>query len=163
MAGPIPSIGPTPGYEITSKLGAGGMGVVYKAIDLKLHRTVALKFLADHEIGESDHERLLKEARAASALDHPNIASVHSIQETPDGRTFIVMGYYEGETLTDKIRHGAMQPAHAVNVAMQVATGLQHAHSRGIVHRDIKSSNILITNDGTAKILDFGLARIHGP
>lgn len=163
MAGPAPSVGPIPGYEIKCKLGAGGMGVVYKAIDLKLNRTVALKFLADHEIGQPDHERLLKEARAASALDHPNIATVFSVQEAPDDRTFIVMAYYEGETLTDKIRHSLLQPAHAVNVTMQVATGLQHAHSRGIVHRDIKSSNILITNEGTAKILDFGLARIHGP
>src|SRR5689334_11797890 len=163
MAGPASSVGPIPGYEIKSKLGAGGMGVVYKAIDLKLNRTVALKFLADEDVGQPDHERLLKEARAASALDHPNIATVFSVQDAPDGRTFIVMGYYEGETLSDKIRHSPLQPSHAVNVAMQVAAGLQHAHSRGIVHRDIKSSNILITNEGTAKILDFGLARIHGP
>src|SRR5689334_4632761 len=103
------------GYEVQSKLGAGGMGVVYKAIDLKLNRTVALKFLSDQDVTGDDRERLLREARAASALDHPNIAAVHTIEETEDGRAFIVMGYYEGETLASKIRQGPMQPAHAVN------------------------------------------------
>jgi serine/threonine-protein kinase len=165
MAGPAPSIplGRIAGYEVQGKLGAGGMGIVYKALDLKLNRTVALKFLSEEEVTVEDRERLLREARAASALDHPNIAAVHTVEENAEGRTFIVMGYYEGETLSDKIRHSPLQPAHAVNVAMQIAGGLQHAHTRNITHRDIKPSNVLITNDGTAKILDFGLARIHGP
>jgi serine/threonine-protein kinase len=165
MAGPAPSIpvGRIAGYEVQGKLGAGGMGVVYKALDLKLNRTVALKFLSEEEVTAEDRERLLREARAASALDHPNIAAVHTVEETADGRAFIVMGYYEGETLADKIRHSPLQPAHAVNVAMQIAGGLQHAHTRNITHRDIKSANVLITNDGIAKILDFGLARVHGP
>lgn len=165
MAGRVPSIpvGRIAGYEVQSKLGAGGMGVVYKALDLKLNRTVALKFLSEEDVAAADRERLLREARAASALDHPNIAAVHTVEETADGRTFIVMGYYAGETLADKIRHSPLQPAHAVNVALQIASGLQHAHARNINHRDIKPSNVLITNDGTAKILDFGLARMHGP
>ena len=156
-------VGRIAGYEVQGKLGAGGMGVVYKALDLKLNRTVALKFLSDEDVAEEDRDRLLREARASSALDHPNIAAIHTIDETPDGRTFIVMGYYQGETLASKIRQGPMQPAHAVNIALQIAAGLQHAHARNITHRDIKPSNVLITNDGTAKILDFGLARIHGP
>src|SRR6266496_3364462 len=117
MAGPGPSIpvGRLAGYEVQGKLGAGGMGVVYKALDIKLNRTDALKFLSDEEVTPDDRERLLREARAASALDHPDIASVHTIEETADGRTFIVMGYYEGETLAEKMRHSRLQPAHAVN------------------------------------------------
>lgn len=150
-----------PGYEIESKLGSGGMGVVYKALDLKLHRTVALKFLNEHQAG-ADHHRLLREARAASALDHPNIAAIHTIEELPEGRAFIVMGYYKGETLADKLRHGPLQPARAINFALQIARGLQHAHERGVIHRDIKPSNVLITDEGVAKILDFGLASSYG-
>ncbi len=161
MGGPSSPVGRIAGYDVQGKLGAGGMGIVYKALDLKLNRTVALKFLSDQDVAEDDRERLLREARAASALDHPNIAAVHTIEETPDGRTFIVMAYYEGETLADKVRRGPLQPAHAVNIALQIAHGLQHAHARNITHRDIKPSNVLITNDGTAKILDFGLARMH--
>lgn len=165
MSGHASSIpaGQIPGYEIQGKLGAGGMGVVYKALDLKLNRTVALKFLSTDEVTPENRDKLLREARAASALDHANIAAVHTIEETADGRTFIVMGYYDGETLADKVRRGPLQPAHAVNFALQIAQGLQHAHARNITHRDIKPSNVLITNDGTAKILDFGLARVHGP
>lgn len=151
-----------PGYEIQAKLGAGGMGVVYKAIDLKLQRTVALKFVGEHLGGQDQRDRLLREAQAASALDHPNIAAIHTVEELGDGRAFIVMGYYEGETLADKLRHGPVQAARAVNFALQIARGLQHAHTKGVVHRDIKPSNILITDEGTAKILDFGLASSYG-
>ena len=161
-ASAIPA-GHIPGYEVQGKLGAGGMGVVYKARDLKLNRIVALKFLSADEVSAGNRDKLLREARASSALDHVNIASVHTIEETADGRTFIVMGYYEGETLANKVRRGPLQPAHAVNFALQIARGLQHAHARNITHRDIKPSNVLITDDGTAKILDFGLARVHGP
>lgn len=163
MSTPTPSSLPDiPGYEMQAKLGAGGMGVVYKAFDLKLHRTVALKFVGEHLAGPGDRDRLLREARAASALDHPNIAAIHTIEELPDGRTFIVMAYYEGETLADKIRHGALQASRAVNIVQQIARGLQHAHTRNIIHRDIKPSNILVTDEGVPKILDFGLASTYG-
>jgi tetratricopeptide (TPR) repeat protein/TolB-like protein len=150
------------GYELKGKLGSGGMGVVYKALDLKLHRTVALKFVSDELSGSEHRDRLLREARAASALDHPNIAAIHTIEELPDGRAFIVMGYYQGETLGDKARFGPLQPSRAVNVTQQIARGLQHAHERGVIHRDIKPSNVMITDEGTAKILDFGLASSYG-
>src|SRR5690349_11863464 len=163
MAGSVPSPGRIAGYEVQGKLGAGGMGVVYKALDLKLNRTVALKFLSEQDVAADDRDRLLHEARAASALDHANIAAVHTIEETADGRTFIVMGYYEGETLAAKVRRGPLQPAQAVAIALQIARGLEHAHARNITHRDMKPSNVMITSDGTAKILDFGLARMHGP
>lgn len=143
-------------YQLLSKIGAGGMGVVYKATDLKLRRTVALKFLSGDD---SDRQRLLTEARAASALDHPNIAAVHAVEETGDGRLFLVMAYYEGETLADKLQRGPLQPQTAIHIACQVARGLQHAHARGVIHRDIKPSNIIVTREGIAKIVDFGLAR----
>jgi tetratricopeptide (TPR) repeat protein/predicted Ser/Thr protein kinase len=151
------------GYEVLGRLGAGGMGVVYKAADLKLKRPVALKFLATEAVAAADKERLLREARAASALDHPNIATVHAVEEAEDGRLFIVMAYYEGETLAEKMRGGPLQPAKAIHIASQVARGLQHAHSHGVVHRDIKPSNVIMTSEGTAKIVDFGLARQFAP
>ena len=160
MAAPEPPLERVGGYQVLGQAGAGGMGVVYKAFDPALKRTVALKFLA----GEiADRERLLREARAASLLDHPNIATVHAAGEADDGRLFIVMGYYEGETLAQKLRHGPLQPQKAVNVACQVARGLEHAHARGVIHRDIKPSNIIFTTDGVAKIVDFGLARHLAP
>ena len=151
------------GYEVLGRLGAGGMGVVYKAADLKLKRPVALKFLATEAVAAADKERLLREARAASALDHPNIATVHAVEEAEDGRLFIVMAYYEGETLAEKMRGGPLQPAKAINIASQVARGLQHAHTHGVVHRDIKPSNVIMTSEGMAKIVDFGLARQFAP
>ncbi|MGB9106771.1 MAG: protein kinase [Terriglobales bacterium] len=151
------------GYEVLGRLGAGGMGVVYKADDLKLKRLVALKFLATEAVAAADKERLLREARAASALDHPNIATVHAVEEAEDGRLFIVMAYYEGETLAEKMRGGPLQPAKAIHIASQVARGLQHAHTHGVVHRDIKPSNVIMTSEGMAKIVDFGLARQFAP
>lgn len=151
------------GYEVLGRLGAGGMGVVYKAADLKLKRPVALKFLATEAVAAADKERLLREARAASALDHPNIATVHAVEEAEDGRLFIVMAYYEGDTLAEKMRGGPLQPAKAINIASQVARGLQHAHTHGVVHRDIKPSNVIMTGEGMAKIVDFGLARQFAP
>jgi tetratricopeptide (TPR) repeat protein/TolB-like protein len=136
------------------------MGVVYKAVDLTLERTVALKFLP-HEVAVSpaDKENMVREARAASALDHPNIGVIHGLEESEDHQLFIVMGYYEGETLTQKINRGVVSVRESLNYAIQIAKGLSAAHSRNIVHRDIKPSNIIITTDNTAKIVDFGLAR----
>ncbi len=148
-------------YRITGKLGAGGMGVVYKATDLKLERTVALKFLPhDSTITDEEKERLRREARAASALDQANIGVIYGIEETTDGQVFIVMGYYEGETLAQKIARGLLPVSESVNIAMQIASGLAAAHARNIVHRDIKPSNIIFTNDKVVKIVDFGLARV---
>jgi eukaryotic-like serine/threonine-protein kinase len=148
-------------YRITEKLGAGGMGVVYKATDLKLERTVALKFLPhDTTINEHEKDRLWREARAASSLDHANIGVIYGLEESPDGQIFIVMGYYEGETLAQKIARGLLSVSESVNIAMQIASGLAAAHARNIVHRDIKPSNVIVTNDRVVKIVDFGLARM---
>lgn len=148
-------------YRITERLGAGGMGVVYKAVDLKLERTVALKFLPnDLAVSARDKEHLLREARAASALDHPNIGVIHGLEETEDHQLFIVMAYYEGETLAQKLSRGLIPVRESLDLAIQIARGLGAAHSRNIVHRDVKPSNIIITNDKVAKIVDFGLARV---
>jgi serine/threonine protein kinase/tetratricopeptide (TPR) repeat protein len=149
------------GYKILGTAGVGGMGVVYKALDLKLNRTVALKFLpSDLNIGSKDKERFLQEARTASALDHTNIGVIHGLEQTPDGQTFIVMAYYEGLTLQEKIRRGPMAPKEAIEITIQVARGLAEAHERSIIHRDIKPSNVIVTRQGLAKIVDFGLARV---
>ena len=148
-------------FQIVGKLGAGGMGVVYKATDLRLERTVALKFLpAELSVEEKERESLAREAKAASALDHANIGVIHGMEETADGRLFIVMGYYEGETLASKIRRGRLPLQESLDIACQVARGLCEAHAQHIVHRDIKPSNIIITDRGVAKIVDFGLARV---
>src|SRR5450432_2491095 len=148
-------------YRITQKLGAGGMGVVYKAVDLQLERTVALKFLPDQfAVTPEDKERLLREARSASALDHPNIGVIHGLEESEDRQLFIVMAYYEGQTLAQRLNRGLIQPGEALDIAIQISSGLAAAHARNIVHRDIKPSNIIITSDGVAKIVDFGLARV---
>jgi serine/threonine-protein kinase len=148
-------------YRITEKLGAGGMGVVYKATDLKLERTVALKFLPhDSTINEQEKERLRREARAASSLDHANIGAIYGLEESSDGQIFIVMAYYDGETLAHKISRGLLPVSESVNIAMQIANGLAAAHARNIVHRDVKPSNVIVTKDGGLKIVDFGLARI---
>ena len=159
--GSIPSGERIGDYQIVGRIGAGGMGVVYKAIDLKLDRTVALKFLPeDLGPGSADRERFLREAKTASSLDHQNIGVIHGIEETPDGRLFIVMAYYEGETLGQKIRRGPLGAAEALDMAIQVARGIEEAHSRKIIHRDIKPSNVVVTRQGVAKIVDFGLARV---
>ena len=148
-------------YRILEKLGAGGMGVVYKALDQKLERTVALKFLPhDVAVDSEDKERFLREARSASALDHENIGVIHGLEEGDSGQLFIVMAYYQGETLQKILRRGGMPVRDALQIAVQVARGLSAAHARKIVHRDIKPSNIIITANGVAKIVDFGLARV---
>jgi len=148
-------------YHINEKLGAGGMGVVYLALDGKLDRTVALKFLPDDvTISAGDKNNLRREARAASALDHPNVGVIHGLEETSDHHLFIVMQYYEGETLAQKLSHGILPLRETLDLAIQIARGLGAAHAQNIVHRDVKPSNIIITKSGTAKIVDFGLARI---
>jgi len=149
-------------YEILEQLGEGGMGVVYRARDLRRQRYVALKFLrADIGADDVERERFLQEARAASALDHPNICTIHDIEKAPDGRTVIVMACYEGETLRARIRRGPLAVNDAIDIARQIATGLARAHERGIVHRDVKPENIFLTSDGTVKVLDFGLAGLR--
>ncbi|MCP4573675.1 MAG: protein kinase [bacterium] len=148
-------------YRIVSQLGAGGMGVVYEALDLKLDRTVALKFLPPESTRDPQARiRFVNEARAASALDHPNICTVYEIDETEDGQSFIAMACYEGETLKDRIARGPLPLDQALDVAHRIAGGLAKAHERGIVHRDIKPANIFLTGDGMVKVLDFGLAKL---
>jgi Tfp pilus assembly protein PilF len=150
-------------YHIISQLGAGGMGVVYKAEDLKLLRMVALKFLPMEATRDPEiKRRFLNEARAASALDHPNICSVHEINETSDGMVFMVMACYTGQTLKERIRQGPLPIPEALRITMQTAEGLAKAHQKGIIHRDIKPGNILLSEDGLVKILDFGLAKLAG-
>jgi len=150
-------------YKILEKLGEGGMGVVYKADDTRLKRTVALKFLPPELTRDPDaKERFIHEAQAASALDHPNICDIHDIGETDDRQLFIVMTCYEGETLKKKIERGPLKIDEAFDITRQVAHGLAKAHEHGIIHRDIKPANILITSDGVAKIVDFGLAKLTG-
>jgi tetratricopeptide (TPR) repeat protein len=150
-------------FEILERLGQGGMGVVYKARDLRLDRLVALKFLPHHLGGEDAAERrFLREARTASALDHANICTIYEIGQTEDGRTFIAMAYVEGESLAERIARGPVSVEEALRIGTKVAQGLAEAHARGIVHRDIKPGNIAITNEGAVKILDFGLAMVPG-
>jgi serine/threonine protein kinase len=150
-------------YNILDKLGEGGMGVVYKAHDIKLDRFVALKFLPPDLTRDPDaKERFIHEAKAASALDHNNICVVHEIGETDDGQIFIVMAYYKGETLKKKIERGPLKIEEAIDIATQIAQGLSKAHEHSIIHRDIKPANIMITSDGVAKIVDFGLAKLYG-
>jgi TolB-like protein/Tfp pilus assembly protein PilF/predicted Ser/Thr protein kinase len=142
-------------YQILEELGRGGMGVVYKAEDTKLKRTVALKFLPP----ELTH--ISEEAQAAAALDHPNICTVHEFDEAEE-KTFISMAYIEGQSLKKKIESGPLELDEAIRIALQVAEGLRKAHRSGVVHRDIKSANIMVTEEDQAKIMDFGLARIAG-
>jgi eukaryotic-like serine/threonine-protein kinase len=150
-------------YKILEKLGEGGMGVVYRAEDTRLKRTVALKFLPPELTrDEAAKERFVQEARAASAIDHANICTIHEINETQDGRTFIVMACYNGKTLKEKIENHQISLPEAIEFARQIALGLSKAHKHGITHRDIKPANIFVTDDGVVKILDFGLAKLAG-
>src|SRR5687767_641103 len=150
-------------YQVLEELGGGGMGVVYKALDTRLRRHVALKFLP---VELTRHlpakERFLLEARAASTLDHPNVCTVHEVDETPDGRLFIAMAYYQGESLRQRIERGPLPVPEALRIAAQVARGLEAAHRAGIVHRDVKPANIMLPAGGEVKILDFGLAKLEG-
>ncbi len=147
-------------YKILEKSGGGGMGVVYKARDEKLDRIVALKFLPPHLLADEEAEkRFMTEAKSASSLDHPNICTIYDINKTDDGQLFIAMAFYEGETLKKKINRGPVDLDDAVNIALQIAAGLERAHKSGIVHRDVKPANIMITKFGEVKIVDFGLAK----
>ncbi len=149
-------------YRVLHKLGAGGMGVVYKAEDLKLKRPVALKFLPPDLMDAPEvKERFLVEAQAAAALSHPNICVVYEVGESED-RPYIAMEYVEGETLRDRIRRGPLPVEEALELTLQIAAGLGEAHSKGILHRDVKSANVMVTEKGTAKVLDFGLAKLRG-
>jgi len=137
------------------------MGVVYRAFDTKLERTVALKFLPDHLLhNEEEKKRVLREARTAATLDHPNIGVIHGFEESDEGHVFIVMAYYEGETLASRLHKGPIPIGEAVDIAMQMAQALASAHASAVIHRDIKPSNVLLTKQGLVKIVDFGLARI---
>jgi len=148
-------------YKVIQELGRGGMGVVYKAEDTRLKRPVALKFLPPELTRDPEaRERFVQEAQAASRIDHTNICTIHEIDETEDGRTFIVMAYYEGESLREKTERGPQPVQEAIDLGIQVARGLGQAHKKGIIHRDIKPANIIVTVEGTAKILDFGLAKL---
>jgi serine/threonine-protein kinase len=150
-------------YQVTERLGEGGMGVVYRAVDLKLKRTVALKFLpASQAVREDVKERFMREALASSALDHANIGTLYAVEETTDGQLFLVMACYEGPTLTQKMVRGPMSADDAVAIALQACRGLTLAHKQGVVHRDIKPSNLIFNSQGVLKILDFGLAKLHG-
>jgi serine/threonine protein kinase/Flp pilus assembly protein TadD len=148
-------------YELLERIGSGGMGVVYKARDTRLDRTVALKFLPQrHASNPNARARLLAEARAASALDHPNIGVVYEIGEAERGRQFIAMGWYDGATLKDEARRGPITVPKAIAVGTQLASALAAAHGAGIIHRDVKPSNVVVTRSGAVKLLDFGIAKL---
>ena len=147
-------------YLLTSRLGSGGMGEVYKATDSRLGREVAIKVLAANVAASEDRKaRFMQEARAASALKHPNIVVIHDIA-AQDGADYIVMEYVEGSTLEAIIPRTGMKLGNALRYAVQIADALAAAHAAGIVHRDLKPSNVIVTPDGSAKLLDFGVAKL---
>ena len=148
-------------YQLRKMVGAGAMGIVYRAWDSTLGRTVALKFLPPHLGADTQaRERFRVEAQAAAALDHPNICTIHEIGETKDGQLFIAMPFYEGETVRERLGRGPLPFGAAVMLVRQAAEGLAKAHERGIVHRDVKPANLMVTVDGVVKVLDFGIAKL---
>ncbi len=150
-------------YEVVGRLGAGGMGQVYRARDNRLRRDVAIKLLLD-EAGEDPGrlDRLEKEARLMAALNHPNVASIHSLEEA-DGVRFLVLEFVEGDTLERRLAGGALPVAAALKVCQDVAAALEAAHEKGVVHRDLKPANVMLTAVGQAKVLDFGIATLRPP
>ncbi len=150
-------------YRIVGRLGAGGMGEVYQAEDTRLKRTVALKFLPPEMTRDEEAKRRFQqEAEAAAALDHPHICTIYEVGETEEGHLFIAMACYPGETLKARLEKGPLPAAEAAWLAAQAAAGLAHAHAKGIVHRDVKPANLMLTADGGVKVLDFGLAKLVG-
>ena len=147
-------------YQVLEPVGDGGMGVVYRALDTRLGRTVALKFLQPRHDADDSAERFRLEARAAGALEHPNICTIYDIGETDDGRLYIAMPLYDGETLQERIARGPLPIGEATDITVQVLRGLAKAHARGIIHRDIKPANVFVTADGVVKLLDFGIAKL---
>ena len=148
-------------YQVIDRVGGGGMGVIYKAVDTRLGRSVALKFLKPRlDADASAAERFRQEARAAGALEHPNICTIYDIGETEDGQLFLAMPLYDGETLEQRIKRGPLAIGDATDIAVQMLRGLAKAHARGIIHRDIKPANVFITTDGVVKLIDFGIAKL---
>ena len=149
-------------YKVERKIGAGGMGEVFLAEDTKLDRKVALKFLPSSLWNEAEaQQRLIREAKAASKLDHPNIVTIHGIEEH-EGRPFIIMAYVPGVTLKQYCTAAPRSTDELIDLAIQISDGLHHAHQAGVVHRDLKPSNVLVSEEGRARILDFGIARLRG-
>lgn len=147
-------------YRIVEKIGSGGMGVVYKAVDTRLEREAAIKILSAQQAADPvTQQRFLREARSASSLNHPNIVTVYEVN-SDRGITFLAMEYIHGVTLSRRMKSGRLGAAEILNYAVQFAEGLAKAHGQGLVHRDLKPGNLMITSDGIVKILDFGLARV---
>ena len=160
MLSPGMRIGP---YDIVARIGAGGMGEVYKAHDSRLNRDIAIKiFLPERVADPRAKERFIQEARTASALNHPNIVTIHDVR-SDEGTECIVMEYIEGTTLNARTPRTGMRAAHALRYAVQMADALAKAHAAGIVHRDLKPSNVMVTPEGRVKILDFGVAKLLEP
>src|SRR5436189_3681526 len=148
------------GFETVRVLGKGGMGTVYLARDLRLGRHVALKVLNASDLAYDDRRaRFMREARSAASIRHQNVATIYEVDETEDGKPFIVMEYCEGETLSQRMRRRPLDAGEFISIARQLAAGVAAAHDNGVVHRDIKAANVIIEPNGTAKILDFGLAK----
>ena len=150
-------------YEIVSLIGSGGIGEVYKARDIQLGRSIALKVLSTRDSATSSPDRFEQEARAASALNHPNVCHVYALGVTPAGEQFIAMEYVEGETLRKRLTGGPLQIRDALDIAIQMASALSATHAVGVVHRDVKPDNVMLTADGLVKVLDFGLAKMKAP